>query len=192
MGGGYLPKTAISMTKPNGSLGQLCSQPRGGRLTAWRHALWFYPRAFQADLSILGFLRWDNISFTASLLLCYCPLGQWYFGSAFGFRTLLNLGLMPLECSLSTGSPCSCAGPSCGLQSLSTPPHHTYPVQQASISCPSLFRKKKNCPEISGWKMLYKIVVLWRAIELSERLSVEFVKPTTAFNGKLSLYCRTP
>lgn len=40
--------------------------------------------------------------------------------------------------------------------------------------------------------MLYKIVVPWRAIEVSESLSVEFVKPTTMFNGKLRLYCRTP
>lgn len=32
--------------------------------------------------------------------------------------------------------------------------------------------------------MPYEIVVLWGAIELSESLAVEFVKPTTAPNGK--------
>ena len=97
----------------------------------------FGSRAFQADLSSLGSLG-GTISVSHFLLLFFSVFVRGVSGtsdhnmllclrSAFGFGTLVNLGLMPLDGSLSMGSLCSSADPSYDLGRLSMWPHHAYP-----------------------------------------------------------------
>lgn len=187
---GYLRKAALSV-EPGETSHRLqpASHPAPGKTPLCRghRFISFYPKmllecgAFRQICPVWVLrMRWCQ-SHVAFLL------GQWYFRIGTLYRAL---GLCHLK------APCLWEASAALLILHVTWPHHTYPepihlrVPQASISSPSLFRQK--CPGISDWKMLYEIVVLWRAMELSESLSVEFVKPNTAFNGKLSLYRETP
>lgn len=140
--------------------GQLCIQSRGRRLHAWGHAFIFFlqmlfeSKTFQTYRSNLGSPK--RITIVSHFLLLRCSVAACWVSdtydhdvllclkSALGSSTLLNLGLTPLKCSLSMGSPCSSTAPSHELRSLSNnPPTCSHPPPTAGQRpWPVSFQKK--------------------------------------------------